>query len=216
MCRISGCTEQRPPNPLISFLLVAHHGQQGSASHGARKRKSQRRGRAAAGGVVGRAGQGGSAGGGSPPGRGRWRREGRATRGQQRPRPPTGQGLAGGATPSVVEDAAGSSGVRRGRTCRADLPAADPARAGAGGRRSRPARGRRHPGEFFTICCCVTTTTAADQIDLPRHLEQRQIEGSARKKWRACPPAEIDISPGGTLVDRRGGALDAAARAAEN
>jgi len=43
----------------------------------------------------------------------------------------------------------------------------------------------------------VTTTTAADQIDLPRHLEQRQIEGSAGKKWWARPPAEIDISPGG-------------------
>ena len=111
MYRISGCTEQRPPNPLISFLLVAHHGQQGSASHGARKRKSQRRGRPAAGSVVGRAGQGGSAGGGSPPGRDRWRREGRATRGQQRPRPPTGQGLAerrssGRSSPLPVEETA--------------------------------------------------------------------------------------------------------------
>ena len=57
------------------------------------------------------------------------------------------------------------------------------------------------------IRCCLTTT-AADQIDLPRHLEQRQIEGSVGKKWRVRPRAEIDISPGG-LADRRGGALDA-------
>jgi hypothetical protein len=86
-------------------------------------------------------------------------------------------------------------------------------------RRILPGEGHRHgpamvdgggtaaPGEFLMICCCLTA--AADQIDLPRHLEQRQIEGSAGKKWRARPPAEIDISPGGTLADRRGGALDA-------
>jgi len=43
----------------------------------------------------------------------------------------------------------------------------------------------------------MTTTTAAYQIDLPRHLEERQIDGSAGKKWRARPPAEINISPGG-------------------
>ena len=68
--------------------------------------------------------------------------------------------------------------------------------------------GTAAPGEFLMICCCLTTT-AADQIDLPRHLEQRQIEGSAGKKWRARPPTEIDISPGGTLADRCGGTLDA-------
>jgi len=89
-----------------------------------------------------------------------------------------------------------------------------------GRRRILPGQGHRHgpvmvdtggkaaPGEFLMICCCLTTT-AADQIDLPRHLEQRQIEGSAGKKWRARPPTEIDISPGGTLADRCGGTLDA-------
>ena len=90
----------------------------------------------------------------------------------------------------------------------AELPAADPAWIGArGGRpRPRPARGRRHPGEFFTICCC-STTTATDQIDLPRHLEDRQILDLPWRGWRARPPAEIDISPGGALGDRRGGLL---------
>ncbi|KAG2655385.1 hypothetical protein PVAP13_1KG008050 [Panicum virgatum] len=77
----------------------------------------------------------------------------------------------------------------------AELPAADPAWIGARGGRPRPARGRRHPGEFFTICCC-STATAADQIDLPRHLEDWQILDLPWRGWRARPPA-IDISPGG-------------------
>ena len=81
----------------------------------------------------------------------------------------------------------------------ASSPAADSAKREAGGGRPRPARRRRHPGEFITICCCLTTT-AADQIDLPRHLEDRQIEDLSWRGWRARPPVEIDISPG------RGGA----------
>jgi len=65
-------------------------------------------------------------------------------------------------------------------------PAAETGRGGGlrgSARRSRrrEASGRGHPGRFFTNCCCLTMT-AADQIDLPRHLEERQIEGSA-EKW---------------------------------
>ena len=37
----------------------------------------------------------------------------------------------------------------------------------------------------------------ADQFDLPQHLEERQIEGSAGRRWRVRPPVEIDIPPGG-------------------
>ena len=78
----------------------------------------------------------------------------------------------------------------------ASSPAADSAKREAGGGRPRPARRRRHPGEFITICCC-STTTAADQIDLPRHLEDQQILDLPWRGWRARPPAEIYISPGG-------------------
>ncbi|KAG2620137.1 hypothetical protein PVAP13_3NG150501 [Panicum virgatum] len=56
------------------------------------------------------------------------------------------------------------------------------------------------------ICCCLTTT-AADQIDLPRHLEDRQIEDLPWRGWRARPPV-IDISPG-----RRGASRSSRGRA---
>ena len=78
----------------------------------------------------------------------------------------------------------------------ASSPAADSAKREAGGGRPRPARRRRHPGEFITICCC-STTTAADQIDLPRHLEDQQILDLPWRGWRARPQ----------LGDRRGGLL---------
>ena len=90
----------------------------------------------------------------------------------------------------------------------ASSPAADSAKREAGGGRPRPARHRRHPGEFITICCC-STTTAADQIDLPRHLEDQQILDLPWRGWRALPPAEVMSNLlGGALGGRRGGALD--------
>ena len=53
------------------------------------------------------------------------------------------------------------------------------------------------------------TTTAADQIDLPRHLKDRQILDLPWRGWRALPPAEVmgDL-PGGALEGRRVGALE--------
>ena len=135
-------------------------------------------------------------------------------RGQPRPRPPSrrrakarrsGGSLARGAEWrgrwTGRSGFAVVGGDRRGSTegggsDGASSPAADSAKREAGGGRPRPARRRRHPGEFITICCC-STTTAADQIDLPRHLEDQQILDLPWRGWRARPPAEIDISPGG-------------------
>ena len=126
-------------------------------------------------------------------------------------------------TPARIQIHRGGS--RRRRQERRSRPAGGgrripPEGVRGGCRRILPGEGHRHgpamvdgggtaaPDEFLMICCCLTTT-AADQINLSRHLEQRQIKGSAGKKWRARPPAEIDISSRGTLADRRGGALDA-------
>ena len=53
------------------------------------------------------------------------------------------------------------------------------------------------------------TTTVADQIDLPRHLKDRQILDLPLRGWRALPLAEVVSNlPGGALGGRRGGALD--------
>ena len=49
------------------------------------------------------------------------------------------------------------------------------------------------------------TTTVADQIDLPRHLKDRQILDLPWRGGRALPPAEVmgDL-PGGALEGCRG------------
>ena len=50
------------------------------------------------------------------------------------------------------------------------------------------------------------TTTVADQIDLPRHLKDRQILDLPWRGWRALPPAEVTSNLfGGALGGRRGG-----------
>jgi hypothetical protein len=62
----------------------------------------------------------------------------------------------------------------------AGRPAADSARREAGGGRPRPARGRRHPGEFIMICCCWTT-----------FYDGGSSIRSTAETGRALPPAEV-------------------------
>jgi len=216
LCRISGCTKPRPTQPLISFLFapttVNRHNQHGAPwCETARDKSKSQRGRVAAGGV-GRFLRGrrwlrrvilapGGAGDRRIGARWRIRPGEEAVEGEARPA--AAATAADGRRPdgrSCVDGCGGCRRIQRSPPGEdkhgAELPAADPAWIGARGGRPRPARGRRHPGEFFTICCC-STTTAADQIDLPRHLEDRQILDLSWRGWRARPPAEIDISPGG-------------------
>ena len=52
-------------------------------------------------------------------------------------------------------------------------------------------------------------TTAADQVDLPQHLEDRQTFDLLWRGWRALPRAEVMGNlPGGTLGFGEGGALE--------
>jgi len=51
------------------------------------------------------------------------------------------------------------------------------------------------------------TTTAANQIDLPQHLEDQQIFDLPWRGWSALPPAEVMGNlPEGTLGFGEGGA----------
>ena len=159
---------------------------------------------------------------GSPPGRSRGRREGdwqdgAEKWGRSRPRPPTGQGPAGGASAPVVED----PGVDPDPSGRIP-PAAEMVGVGGWGgegppgekQRSQPAGGgfrqercRREanasswttPGEFFTICCCWTT-----------FYDGGGSIRSTAQMGRVLPPAEVmcDLH-GGALGGCRGGAQEA-------
>ena len=52
-------------------------------------------------------------------------------------------------------------------------------------------------------------TTAADQVDLPQHLEDRQTFDLPWRGWRALPPTEVMGNlPGGALGLGEGGALE--------